>query len=125
MAGLHPTNHPSGALHECLPQFHDRLKVSLAASRVEFFNLFDIKIENEVRLHEYIYIIVLVLFSYFVYAMGVSLVTLIIIDGSIISFTYVIAFPIWLHFKCLFYDHSCGFIEGDEENNRAILINRC
>jgi hypothetical protein len=66
------------------------------------------------RWFEYAYIILVVFGSYLFFIWDIKLVTLLVVNGSIVCFTYVIAFPIWLHLKCLLYDKTSGFIEGDE-----------
>lgn len=76
--------------------------------------MFKVEIKSSVRWYEYVYIIVTVFVSYLVYVLGIEIVTIVVINGTIVCFTYVIAFPIWMHLKCVFYDRSCGFIEGDD-----------
>ena len=42
--------------------------------------------------------------------MGVQLQTVFVINGSIISYIYVILIPVWLHFKCVWFDRSSGTV---------------
>lgn len=56
---------------------------------------------------------------------GVEVETIISINGAIVGFTYVIVIPIWVHFKCVFYDFSSGWVEGDDERNLQIKLNSC
>jgi hypothetical protein len=45
-----------------------------------------------------------------VYISGVEVETMISIDGAIVGFTYIIVIPVWIHFKCVFYDFSSGWV---------------
>ena len=87
--------------------------------------MFGIQIQKEGQWFEYFYILIIVSLSYLTYILGLSLVDILVINGTIICFTYVIVFPIWMHLKCVLYDRSSGFIEGDEEWNKGIQLNRC
>lgn len=72
--------------------------------------MFKIEILPNIKWQEVVYIVVMVLMALVVYLSGVHLETLVIINGAIVGFTYVILIPIWLHLKCLLYDNSCGYI---------------
>jgi hypothetical protein len=87
--------------------------------------MFKIELQPDIKWQEVLYIIMMVLMSLIVYLSGVHLETLVIINGAIVGFTYVILIPIWLHLKCLLYDNSCGYIEGDEERNALVKLNAC
>lgn len=63
--------------------------------------------------HEIIYIFVIVSFAVMVYALGINLQTIFVINGTIIGYLYVFVVPIWMHFKCVWVDRSSGTIEGD------------
>lgn len=51
--------------------------------------------------------------TYGLYSTKVTIRTLVVLDGAVTKFISVIVTPIWIHLKCLYYDKSCGFIEGD------------
>ena len=61
--------------------------------------------------------------TYGLFATGINLRTLVLLDGAVTKFVSVIVTPIWMHLKCIFYDRSSGYIEGDEEWNSQILPN--
>ena len=84
-----------------------------------------IKVKKEVQWFEYVFLVSLIFLSYLVYVFNVSLVTILVLNGTICCFTYVIVFPIWIHLKCVLYDRTSGFIEGDEEGNKCIKMNQC
>jgi len=65
------------------------------------------------RWYEYAYIFLCLFTGYIFFILDVKLVTIMVLDGSIVCFTYVVAFPIWMHIKCIFVDRSSGFIEDD------------
>ena len=48
--------------------------------------------------------------TYALYATGVTIDTLVVLDGSVTKFFSVIVTPIWIHLKCVYYDKSSGFI---------------
>ena len=56
--------------------------------------------------------------TYALFATGVTIQTLVVLDGSVTKFISVIFTPIWIHLKCIYYNKSSGFIEGEDERNR-------
>ena len=57
-----------------------------------------------------VYVLVSVLISYLVYVLGVNLITVYAINGAVIGYAYVFFTPITIHLKCVWFDHSSGFI---------------
>ena len=39
---------------------------------------------------------------------------IIIVNGAVIGYLYVILIPIYIHFRCVFFGKNSGTIEGDE-----------
>ena len=35
------------------------------------------------------------------------------LNGALLGYCYMIVFPIWMHFKCIFFDKNSGFIYDD------------
>ena len=73
-----------------------------------------IEVQKKTNPREIAYIIFFVLVSYLVYISGVNLQALISFNGAVVGYSYVIVIPIWIHLKCVWYDKSCGYVEGDE-----------
>ena len=63
--------------------------------------------------------------AYIVFATGVNLSTIFALNGAILGYIYIILFPIYMHFKCLFIDRSSGMIENDDEWNSSLVPNAC
>ena len=66
------------------------------------------------KIKDIAYVFVSVLVSYLVYVLGVNLITVYALNGAIIGYLYVFFIPIAIHLKCVWYDHSSGFIDGNE-----------
>jgi hypothetical protein len=41
------------------------------------------------------------------------------------SLFYVIIIPVAIHLKCIYFDRSAGYVEGDYEHNKGIVQNSC
>ncbi len=93
--------------------------------RVRFFQMFKIELHHKIDWHEAVYIIICVVGSYFVYVSGLSLDVMITLNGAVIIFFYMLVIPIWVHFRCVFWSRSSGYIEDDPEWNREIVLNEC
>ena len=72
-----------------------------------------IEVRKKTNLKEIIYVLAFVLVSYLVYISGINLQALISFNGAVVGYSYVIVIPIWIHLKCVWYDRSSGYIEGD------------
>jgi hypothetical protein len=79
--------------------------------------MFKISIKRHINPNEVIYVVSMIVGCYLLFATGVNLRTLIIIDGAVIKFMCVIVTPIWIHLKCVFYDKSSGYVLDDPERN--------
>jgi hypothetical protein len=75
--------------------------------------MFKVTIKKNIDWHEVVYVIIMIGCIYAAFATGINLGTLIVIDGAIVKFSSVIFTPIWLHLKCVYYDRSSGYVEGD------------
>lgn len=60
-----------------------------------------------------LYMVSIIGLSFIVYLWGISLDVLTTTNGAIIGFFYILAIPILMHLKCVYYDRSSGQIEGD------------
>jgi len=60
-----------------------------------------------------------------VFISGVNFQLIIIVNGAVIGYLYVILIPIFMHFKCVWFAKHSGTIEGDEEWNKKITPNHC
>jgi hypothetical protein len=87
--------------------------------------MFKIEVQHRISWKEAIYIFIVVIISYLVYITGINLEVMITLNGAVVGFTYIIAIPVWIHFKCVFYDRSSGYIEDDPEWNSSIVPNAC
>jgi hypothetical protein len=47
------------------------------------------------------------------------------LSGSIIGYMFALVIPTWIHLKCVFYDKSSGFIDGEDDRNMEIVLNDC
>jgi hypothetical protein len=72
--------------------------------------MFKIEVQHRISWKEAIYIFIVVIISYLVYITGINLEVMITLNGAVVGFTYIIAIPVWIHFKCVFYDRSSGYI---------------
>jgi uncharacterized protein YybS (DUF2232 family) len=72
-----------------------------------------------------LYIVGVVGLSLLIYETGLNFQLMYALNGSLIAFVYVIIIPIWIHFKCVWYDRSSGFIENDPEWNKDLTPNNC
>lgn len=79
--------------------------------------MFKISIKRNINPNEVIYVISMIVGCYAIFATGIDLRTMIIVDGAVIKYMCVIVIPIWIHFKCVFYDKSSGYILNDEQRN--------
>ena len=79
----------------------------------------------KITLKEVVYIVVGVGVALLVFMSGINLQTIYSLNGAVLGYIYIIVFPIWMHFKCVFSDKSSGYIESDEEWNRNIVQNVC
>lgn len=76
--------------------------------------MFKVDLTKDISPKDVIYIVVAVLFSYGVYISNLNLITIYAFNGAVVGYTYVFFIPTWIHLKCLWWDHSCGFVEGDQ-----------
>lgn len=72
--------------------------------------MFKIEVAKKLNLREVVYIVAFILISYLVYVSGVHLQILISFNGAVVGYIYVVIIPIWIHFKCVYYDRSSGYI---------------
>ena len=63
--------------------------------------------------------------AYGVFVSGINLSTIFSLNGAVLGYIYIILFPIWVHFKCIYKDKSSGYIEDDPEWNKNIVQNVC
>ena len=59
------------------------------------------------------YFIVVILIILFIYELEVYVDVLIAIKGAVFGFLVVYLIPVWVHLKCVFYDQTSGFVEGE------------
>ena len=71
-------------------------------------------IYKDISLKEVIYLTFFTLTCFLIYALGIQLQSLINFAGAVVGYFYIIAIPISVHLKCVWFDKSSGFIEGDE-----------
>jgi len=100
------------------PNFLLISKYTLFLFRIRFFQIFKVDLKARITLKEVVYIVVVVGLSLAIFESGVNFQMMYAVNGSVIAFFYVIVIPIWLHFKCVWYDRSSGVIENDPEWNR-------
>ena len=67
----------------------------------------------------------MMLVSLGVFVSGVQLETIFSVNGTFLGYIFIIIFPIWVHFKCIFSDKASGFVENDDEWNKNIVQNVC
>ena len=93
--------------------------------RVRFFQIFHIDLKSRMTLKEAVYILIMALVCLFVYETGLSFQVMYAINGTVIALHYTTIVPIWIHFKCIWYDRSSGTIENDPEWNSQLKPNIC
>ncbi len=72
--------------------------------------MFKIEVKHKISLLEVVYILICIMGSYLVYVSGVRLDVMISINGAVVGFFYVFMIPIWIHFRCVFWNRSSGYI---------------
>jgi hypothetical protein len=45
--------------------------------------------------------------------------------GALLGYLFSMFIPIMIHLKCIHFDHSGGYIKGDNDRNLSILSNEC
>jgi hypothetical protein len=93
--------------------------------RVRFFQIFKIDLGSKIAANEIIYIVLMYGAAVLVFISGVRFQTIIIVNGAVIGFLYVIFIPIFMHFKCVWFARHSGTIEGDAEWNSKVTPNIC
>ena len=77
---------------------------------IRFFQIFKVDMHAHISLKEVIYIIAVIMISYAIYASGIDLQIIFSLNGALLGYIYIIIFPIFVHWKCIFYKRSSGVI---------------
>lgn len=67
----------------------------------------------------------MIAFCYTLKTLNVSFTLILDIAGALLGYLFSMFIPILIHLKCLHFDHSGGYIKGDDERNLCILSNEC
>lgn len=70
--------------------------------------MFKIDLTKSISVKEVLYVMLIVLSSYAIYISNLNLITIFSFNGAVIGYTYVFVIPIWIHFKCVWFDKSSG-----------------
>ena len=63
--------------------------------------------------------------SYSLKKLNVPLSMILDFAGALLGYIFTMFIPIFIHLKCLHFDHSSGYIKGDDERNLSIVSNEC
>ena len=97
----------------------------LLVSMIRFFQMFKVDMHAKISLKEIVYIVVVILVAFGVFVSGIDLQLIFSLNGALLGYVYIILFPIYVHFKCVFFDRSSGAIVDDEEWNSTLVPNAC
>ena len=110
---------------KCLSLHYDPLRVTLSLFRLRFFQICKIDIYRDISAKEVVYLTFFTFVCLLIYISGIQLQSLINFAGAVVGYFYIIAIPIAVHFKCVWFNKSSGFIENDEERNSEVKLNQC
>ena len=93
--------------------------------RIRFFQVCRVDLHAKITLKELTYIVTVIAVCLGIFVSKVNLQTLFSLNGAVLGYFYIIVFPIWVHFKCIFANRSGGFVYDDPEWNQRIVQNIC
>jgi hypothetical protein len=95
--------------------------------RIRIFQIFEIEHnpQNDITFPEVLYIVVIVGVCYSLKKLNVPLSLVLDFAGALLGYLFTMFIPILIHLKCLHFDHSSGYIKGDDERNLSIMGNEC